>query len=204
MKTKNGFRLHNNKDTSELKKKELKLIARICQKDENALKELYFIYYSRIYKFISRMNGGYFIDEIINDVMFVVWKKAATYNQTCLLSTWIFGIAYNKIRQSISKIHNEKEVSLDTLEVESAQFGALDTGLKQIEMSNLLDEALRSLSLEQRAVIELTYVHGLNYREISTLMDTPENTVKTRMFHARIKLLKVLKSMGESYENQTE
>lgn len=203
MKTNNGIRFHNDKNTSELDKKESKLIARICQGDENALKELYFINYSRLYRFISRINGGHFIDEIINDVMYVVWKKAATYNQTCLPSTWIFGIAYNKSRQSIGRIQDDKEVSLDTLEIESPQFGSIDAGLKQLELSDLLVEAFKILSPEQRAVVELTYFHGMSYSEISKLMDSPENTIKTRMFHARIKLLNVLKRMGKPHEIRT-
>ena len=110
---------------------------------------------------------------------------------------------YLKTCREQNKLTQEQLVH-DLYSHDTEQFAALDTGLKQLEISNLLDEALRSLSLEQRAVIELTYFHGFSYREISTLMDTPENTVKTRMFHARIKLLKVLKSMGELHENQTE
>lgn len=204
MKTHNGIRFRNDKNTSDPGKKESELIARICQEDELAMKELYLIYYNRLYRFISRVNGGYFIDEIINDVMFVVWKKASTYNQACLPSTWIFGIAYNKARQSILKIQNENEVSLDTLENESPQFGEHDTGLMQLEMSDLLSEAFKSLSPEQRAVVELTYFHGMSYREISTLMDSSENTVKTRMFYARVKLSNVLTRMGKPHEIQFE
>ena len=44
------------------------------------------------------------------------------------------------------------------------------------------------LSVEQRTVVELTYFHGLHYREIAEIMDCPENTVKSRMFYARERL----------------
>ncbi len=47
---------------------------------------------------------------------------------------------------------------------------------------------MRALSPEQRAVMELVYHHGLHYREIAQVIDCPENTVKTRVFHARRKL----------------
>jgi len=40
----------------------------------------------------------------------------------------------------------------------------------------------------QRAVIELTFYHGLPYQDIARILNCPENTVKTRMFHARKKL----------------
>jgi RNA polymerase sigma factor (sigma-70 family) len=44
------------------------------------------------------------------------------------------------------------------------------------------------LTEDQRAVLELTYHHGLNYGEIAWIMNCPENTVKTRMFNARKKI----------------
>ena len=52
----------------------------------------------------------------------------------------------------------------------------------------ILLRALDALSVEQRAVVELTYFHGLGYREIAQIVDCPVDTVKTRMFHARRRL----------------
>jgi RNA polymerase sigma factor (sigma-70 family) len=49
-----------------------------------------------------------------------------------------------------------------------------------------------SLSVEQRAVVELTFYHGYTYREIATIVDCPVDTVKTRMFHARRRLKALL------------
>ncbi|MGH8585863.1 MAG: sigma factor-like helix-turn-helix DNA-binding protein [Gammaproteobacteria bacterium] len=34
-------------------------------------------------------------------------------------------------------------------------------------------------------MIELTFVEGFSYPQIANIMGCPENTVKTRMFHAR-------------------
>jgi RNA polymerase sigma-70 factor (ECF subfamily) len=55
------------------------------------------------------------------------------------------------------------------------------------------------LSPEQRAVMELVYYHGMCYSDIAKVMRCPENTVKTRMFHARKKLRSLRPSlMGET------
>ncbi len=197
-KTAEGINSVNETNTSAMHRKEAELIDRIGKADENALKELYCLYYSRLFRFISRINGGDYLDEIINDVMYVVWKKAHTYNQSCLPSTWIFGIAYNKARQSIRTLQKGMEESLDMTETESFQLGTADYGLMQLETSDWLEEAFKSLSPEQRAVVELTYVQGMNYREIAKLMDCSENTVKTRMFYSRKKLSKVFRGMRET------
>jgi len=44
----------------------------------------------------------------------------------------------------------------------------------------------------QRAVVDLTYFHGFDYREIADIVECPVDTVKTRMFHARRRLKAVL------------
>ena len=40
--------------------------------------------------------------------------------------------------------------------------------------------------------VELCYELGYSCEEIGTIMDCPANTVKTRLFHARAKLQKLL------------
>ena len=174
-------------------KRDADLIERLCKQDEKALELLYHHYYSRLFRFVARVTRREnLIDEVINDVMYVVWEKAETYNQQCQPSTWIFGIAYNKARQSLRNAGNKDEESLDEMDDDNLVFEDNDSGLKQLEMTDWLESALDKLSSDQRAVIELTYFQGLHYSEIAVLMDCPENTVKTRMHHARKKLAVVL------------
>jgi RNA polymerase sigma-70 factor (ECF subfamily) len=174
------------------------LILRICDADVNALEQLYHNYYPRLLRFIGRTSRREDLnEEIINDVMYTVWEKAATYNHQCKLSTWIFGIAYNKVRQALRDNSHFNEDSLNDMETDGAIFGMDDAGLKQLETQEWLDSILKVLSPDQRAVVELTYFEGLNYSEIAILMDCPENTVKTRMHHAR----KILAAHLTDYNN---
>ena len=55
-----------------------------------------------------------------------------------------------------------------------------------------LTRALAQLSPEHRDVVELTFFHGCSYQEIAEVVGCPENTVKTRMFHARKQLKRLL------------
>ena len=175
--------MHNNPHSNE---EAAALILRICDADENALELLYHSFYKRLFRFIGRMTWREeLIEEVINDVMYTVWEKAASYNHQCQVSTWIFGIAYNKARQALRNNSNFNEDSIDDMDVDNSLFGVEDAGLSQLEMSDWLESVFKILSPDHRAVIELTYVQGLHYSEIALLMDCPENTVKTRMHYAR-------------------
>ena len=189
--------LNKNRNDQELH--EIELIGRLRDLDETALEELYHDYYSRLFRFIARIiRRDDLIDEIINDVMFIVWEKASTYNGQCKLSTWIFGIAFNKARQTLRNATQTDDESLDDIDEDSRWLGTPDRDLQQLETDDWLNYALNALSPEHRAVVELTYYEGLHYSEIAMIMDCPENTVKTRMHHARKNMAVFLTPFKES------
>ena len=44
--------------------------------------------------------------------------------------------------------------------------------------------------------MDLVYYHAKSVEEVAGIMQIPENTVKTRLFHARKKLAGLLKAAG--------
>ena len=52
------------------------------------------------------------------------------------------------------------------------------------------------LSHEHREILHLAFYEELSYQEISTLLDIPVNTVKTRVFYAKQQLKRVLERQG--------
>ncbi len=163
------------------------LILRICSADEVALETLYKRYYPRLFRFVFRVTRHLDqIEEIINDVMYVVWTRASSFQPEARASTWIFGIAYKKCLKSMSGRlpgeHLELEDAIDLIP------GVQDSGLQNLELEDWVSVAFGKLPADQRTVLELTYHQGLHYGEIAQIMDCPENTVKTRMFNARKKL----------------
>lgn len=162
------------------------LLGRIEKQEMAAFESLYKRYHSKLSRFVvSTLGQSNQVDEIINDVMYVVWNKAASYNRQCKPSTWIFGIAYNKARKYFTTAEQQRNVSLSGFDVDVESTGTQAQWLEQLERDDLCTSILASLSPEHRAVVELTYFYGMHYREISQIMECPENTVKTRMFHAR-------------------
>jgi RNA polymerase sigma-70 factor (ECF subfamily) len=172
--------------SQEQQAKERNLIAETAAGNSKAFEQLYLLYFNRLYQFIFHVTRRQeYIEEIINDVMYVVWEKATTYNHTCRPSTWILGIAYLKSLKSAEQnlIREDRSAEFDD---ELDYFP--DRGsqwISEVEVNNWLEVAFDKLSPDQRAVVELTYHQGLHYHEISEIMQCPENTVKTRMFHAR-------------------
>jgi RNA polymerase sigma-70 factor (ECF subfamily) len=178
---------------------DLALLERIANGDRNALRQLYSTYYHPLLRFIYRITGRLDLaQEGVNDVMLVVWRNGRSFGGRSSVSTWIMGIAYRKALKLLAASRRWTSrfagVPFDELiERSDALAEQSDDG----ELRDLLDTALRHLSAEHRAVVELTYFYGCSYEEIAAIAACPVNTVKTRMFHARAKLKKLLPDLGK-------
>jgi RNA polymerase sigma-70 factor, ECF subfamily len=168
---------------------EVDLIARVAEGDRKAFEELYHLYHRRMARFLTRLTRRYDLaEEVINDTFWVVWRKAHTFRGASQPSTWILGIAYRKARNAFRASARLAEKNLQAEEL------PLMTGepANAEELRDWLGRALAELPVEQRLAVELCYELGYSCEEIAAIMGCPTNTVKTRLFHARAKLQKLL------------
>jgi len=176
---------------------EAALLSRVAAEEIDAFETLYRLYSPRLQRFVRGITKQpVLVEEILDDTMMVVWRKAYTFNHTAKVSTWIFAIAYRQSLKALKR-HGEPvdEATYDHADVSAA---GPDDELQHLELRKHLDAALSSLSPEQRAVMELTYYFGYACREIAQIMGCPVDTVKTRMFYARRKLKSWLASRREA------
>ena len=73
---------------------------------------------------------------------------------------------------------------------------AADESVRTEELRDWLGHALERLPVEQRMAVELCYELGYSCEEIAVIMGCPMNTVKTRLFHARAKLQRLLPELS--------
>jgi RNA polymerase sigma-70 factor, ECF subfamily len=170
---------------------EAALVARIAAREQAAFAELYGIYRRRLARFLGRfLASPQTIDEVINDVMFVVWQEAGRFELRSKISTWIFGIAW---RKALKALERQKRNALPLPAATETQ--RFDDGASALEIRQWLAFALDRLSPDQRLVVELTFFAGCSYQEIAEIADCPVNTVKTRMFYARQRLRDILATL---------
>ena len=168
---------------------ETQLIARIAEGDRKAFEELYYLYHRRLARFLTRLTRRYDIaEEVVNDTFWVVWRKAKSFRGESQPSTWILGIAYRKARNAFrtSARLAEKNLQVEMLPPTDEEPSGTE------ELRDWLTRALAELPVEQRLAVELCYELGHSCEEIAKIMDCPVNTVKTRLFHARAKLQRLL------------
>jgi len=173
--------------------RETDLIARIAEGDRKAFEELYHLYHRRLARFLTRLTRRYDVaEEVVNDTFWVVWRKARSFRGDSQPSTWILGIAYRKARNAFRSSARlaEKNLQLEQLPHTDEEPASTE------ELRDWLGRALAELPVEQRLAVELCYELGHSCEEIAAIMDCPVNTVKTRLFHARGKLQRLLPQLA--------
>ena len=167
-------------------------------RDRVAFEELYRRYHPRLARFLHRFTSRRdLVDDVINDTMWIVWRKAHEFRGGSRVGTWITGITYRCMLKALRGGAPADEISesmLGTFEIEQTAACA-DTGFDH-ELRDWVERGLGTLPPDQRVALELAYFLGHSCEEISVVMGCAVGTVKARLFHARVRLRSVMPALG--------
>jgi RNA polymerase sigma-70 factor (ECF subfamily) len=175
---------------------EASLIARIAAGDSAALGGLFARYHVRVYRFIQRIVQEQAIaEELTNEVFLEIWRSARGFAGTSSVATWMLSIAHHR---AVSNLRRRREHCWDERVVLALADTADDPekAAQKTDKGAILRRCIDALSPAHAAIVDLVYYHELSVAEVAAILQIPENTVKTRMFHARKRLAELLKQAG--------
>lgn len=119
--------------------------------------------------------------DVSQAVFIKVFENLKSFNRDLKFFSWLYRITINE-----SLNFNKQKRRLDPVgeDIYSNEKGP-DELLHDADISDRIQSALMTLSLEYRVVLVLNYFHDLSYREIGFVLEIPEKTVKSRLFTAR-------------------
>ena len=174
----------------------LRLLQRIGQADEAAFRELYRAFSRRLYAYVLRQHGDPAqAEEIVSDTLYEVWRAPDKFRGDAQFSTWLIGIARNKVLMAFRSrkpdaVHDDlDDVAESVAADEPGAFDILARQQRQEGVRHCVDK----LSKEHRECVHLVFYEGMALAEVAALQACPEGTVKTRLFHARKKLVNCLR-----------
>jgi RNA polymerase sigma-70 factor, ECF subfamily len=133
-------------------------------------------------------------EDVVDEAFISVWQQAGRYTGQGSAIGWIRRIVRNK---AVDWVRKQREVSMSG-DAQIAVFNQIpDMAPSPHEVAERasdagqLRSALSQLSVDHREAIWLCYFEDKSIAEIAEIADCPENTVKTRLFHARKAMRKV-------------
>ena len=167
--------------------------------DEASFNKIVDKYKQKIYWHARRMTGNHFdADEVVQEVLLVLYKKLKDFQFKSSLYTWIYKIVSTR---SLNYIRKRKLISLSSFgTAETDSFIDRTNIVENLETSEKLkeiDTLLQQLPLKQREVFILRNYDQLSYEEISELTGKSIGGLKANYFHGVRKLMELMKN----YEN---
>ena len=165
------------------------LVRRIAQNDESAFEALFNTTSAKMRRYAGAILGHNHADadEVISEAYMNIWRYAISYNGGNI-EAWIRRIVRNKAIDFVRRVPaNVIFTPIDTQNQDEFADDNIDVLTKLIENdnNNELKAAIDRLSFEHREVIVLCYFEEMSLKAIAELLDCPENTIKTRLYHAR-------------------
>jgi RNA polymerase sigma-70 factor, ECF subfamily len=166
------------------------LIAEIANGSQDAFAALYATLQPKMLRYAAGLLAGDrdTAADAVDEAFFDIWRSASRFHGQGSAEGWVRHIVRNKAIDLIRK-HRERLAATDD---EAEAFENLpdqaDTPDHRAEKKSDSDELrrlLRRLSPEHREAVWLCYFEEKSLAEIAQIVGCPENTVKTRLFHAR-------------------
>lgn len=182
------------------------LLARLQAGDESALRDLAEAYGSKIYQLAFRyLRNKEDAEEVMQDVLFKVYRKVGAFRGDAALSSWIYRITFNaamsRLRTAKYQRSQNDELSITTVEGDEPK----TTRLEIADWSDLADEqvlrsqlrrrvvrAILALPAIYRAPVMLRDIQGMSTEEASAMLRVKDQTLKSRLHRGRLILRKQL------------
>lgn len=119
-------------------------------------------------------------EEAAQDVLLAVSRRIAKFEGRSKFTTWLYRVVSNTVIDTYRRLKQASERLDDLAEMESLSRTSVIAGTR----IDLL-EALEQIDRRVGEPVVLRDIYGLDYQEISELMDCPVGTVKSRIHEGR-------------------
>lgn len=159
---------------------EQELWTRLKNGDQNALKSIYDQHYSNLCQYGLRLaTHTDIVEDAIQDVFVELWKYKANLAETDSIKSYLFVCIKRKIIKLVKDYqkHSSNEQLEDNFDAGYFEDNLISSEIVE-EQNSKLKQAVSKLSKRQQEVLYLKFEQGLDYEQISKIMDLKYQSVR--------------------------
>lgn len=173
------------------------LAQRLRSGEVQAIGEAYDLHHAAVRAFARRLVGDADVAEDLVQEVFVTLPKAIKrFDGRSALRTFVISIAINHARHHLRAAARRRQAWQRAAELPGAPARGPEHASDDSELARALARAMDTLPTDQRVAFVLCAVEERSSGEAAAILDVPEATVRTRLFHARRKLREALEREG--------
>ena len=174
---------------------EAELVDRLRDGDRAAVEAAYVAHHAAIRGFARRLVGDdSAAEDIVHEAFVALPKAIRRFRGEGSLRSFLIGVAVNHSRRHVRSAMRRRRATERLGEAEELMPRTVDATDELIRrrLADRLSAALDQLPIDQRVVFVLCEVEQRTSVEVGRIVDAPEGTVRTRLFHAKRKLREIL------------
>ena len=179
---------------------ERELIDRCRGGDEAAWADLYHLHSGSVARFLHRLLGVEAeAEDLVQQVFVELFTSLGRFRGDARLSTWLYRIASNVAHKHV-RGRSRARRRVDALRTHALADAALPADNRgraeaSAELRRVL-VAVEELDMDHRVVWVMREVEGLSTEEVALALGVREGTVRSRLFHARKRVIERLGDEG--------
>lgn len=178
-------------------REETVLVERLRRGETTAVAEIYDRHHAKVFAFARRLIGDPEVArDLVHDVFVALPKAARRFRGEASIETFLLSIAINHARQHVRAAARRRKAFERFGKEPRNDVTWPDEASHRRTLAEELSRALDLLPLEQRVAFVLCEVEERTSREVAAIVEAPEGTVRTRLFHAKRKLREELEKRG--------
>jgi RNA polymerase sigma-70 factor (ECF subfamily) len=163
--------------------------------DEESFAGLFVSFTPRLVRFFRTRGCGLVAEDLAQEVMLTVYRKAGQVRDRALFKAWVFRIARNTMSRHFGRQSRDVD-TVDLADVPERLVAANggNGGTPTFEFTNWMD----FLEPREKEALTLRFVEELEYHEIAAAQKIPIGTAQWRVFNAKKKLAPVLRRVEKA------
>ncbi len=170
------------------------LYARLAAREPGAIDDVYRQHHAALRGFANRFLGDpAAAEDLVHDVFMVLPGAIRKFRGDSSLRTFLIAIAVKRAYKHIRTV-TRRRAAMERLAAQptSQSSPSPASALANAQLAEKLYAALDRLPRDQRTAFVLCEIDQMTAGEAAKVVDAPEATVRTRLFHARKKLRELL------------
>ena len=165
------------------------LIERLKSGDEIAFKELTQLIGNDLYRVArTRLKDDDDINDAIQNTMMYTYRNVKRIKNTESFKSWMLRILINECNKIYNS--NKKKNNIFNKLVGNSEINSYDNSIQIVQDKMNFESLIDNLSYEEKLVITLHYNSQLSCSQISKILNSSTNTIKSRMTRGVKKLKK--------------
>ena len=159
------------------------LVVAIARYHEDALAEAYRRHAGSVFALASRMLWERMVaEEVVQEIFLRLWEHPERYDRTRgALRSFLLMDAHARCVDRVRADARRREREERSARAEMVADYDVDLEAHDLTVAEEVRQAMGALSTGEREAIELAYFGGHTYREVASILEQPEGTIKSRI-----------------------